>query len=169
MAVRDNRAKRAKSGVIIGLPVKTDPFYQQFVTPNASGKKRVGTLTNGQIAVSMRLTVSATDAGTCDGRMYVDTVEFYDLTSYNFLCINAIESETDNTGHRWYIELVPASGGDTIRLDQGVKRGITSKVLDISSYKGKYAIRIHIYAGNATYGYAAEYVDVRILSLGLSK
>lgn len=169
MAIRDNRVKRTKSGVIIGLPTKTDPLYQQFVTPNASGKKRVGTLTIRQIDASMRLTVSATDTGTCDGRMYVDTVEFYDLTSYNSLCINAIEGETDHTGHRWYIELVPASGGDTIRLDQGVKGGVISKVLDISSYKGKYAIRIHIYTGNATYGYAAEYVDVRILFLGLSK
>ena len=170
MPIRDNIPKRGSSGItIIGLPRKTEALYISEVSPTITGKKRTGTLSNSTTNSSCRLTTTSTQSGvTSDGTMYVDTTEFYDLTGYKNLCINAIEKDTSHTGHRWWVELILESGARTKVLD-GTRNGNTNTTIDISGYTGKYRIGIHIYTGYASYGYSSEYVDVNVMFLGLSR
>ena len=170
MPIRDNRMPKRSGGVtIVGLPPKVGPFYIADYTKPEAGKQRTPSLTNGSTSTVCGMRTSSSQSGvTSDGALFVNTEEFYNLTPYKYLCINAVSSATDHTGHRWWVDLVSKSG-QRIQIKQGKVGGTTTAAIDISQYTGEYRISIHIYVGYATYGYPASYVNVDILSLGLSK
>ena len=158
--------------IIVGEPSESHKVEKTFVTAGNSNSKVTDVETWGDFALTARLTVSATTSGaSISPHLYVDTVDYYDLTNYDKLCVALGTKWTSHTGHRQYVKLIAEDG--TVTTLQTITSGSASdyklakSALDISSYTGKYKIRVETATGNATYGYSAQYTEFCLMFLGL--